>query len=241
MSNIEVVNAGHVTTNPNASEPIAKAVDTSSASKAENTEEKKDNSFTYDEGQGVKETVMLTGPLSEVYTRVLTHCFAKKELTGTDDQEVPTPSEPVIATESQQLEEQALQMVLAQSTGGLNDPVGNKFDFADELHEPENVTTKAYLVTPGAALMPEVVENVQNVAQNTDKKVIMVITASPKGETMGVDITKRFVQIGGDVGKNSLYNDEEQFNVAAESLYKPFGVTVVHGIGGLVNHLRSLV
>ena len=85
---------------------------------------------TYDEGEGVKQTVMISGPMSEAYTRALHLCFTKDTVQDPADIENEVP-----AIESQQEDNSIISSVIAEVEAKVDnntlEKVGSTFDFAD--------------------------------------------------------------------------------------------------------------
>ncbi len=219
-------------------DPVAKATPVTGGDPSEtknSTAEK--NSFTYDEGNGVKDTVKLTGPLSEVYTRMLNQSLAKKDpLEGEVETAEGTTA---VSVESEQTEgvfiETALTTVL--NNDHTRESINAGFNFVDDRQLTDKVDIIAHVANATTALKSETVFELSNTAEESKKKTILVVVADPAGITQGMKLNKKFMELADDSGVEKLYGDD--VTVAAEALYKPFGVDVVFGIEGLIQALKK--
>lgn len=220
-------------------DPVAKATVASGDSVESKSTQTENNSFTYDEGNGVKDTVKLTGPLSEVYTRMLNQSLAKRDpLEGEVETAEGTTA---IGNESEQTENEFIEtaLVTVLNKAETRDEINKKFDFVDETQFAESVDIIAHVTNASTALKPETVYELSNTAEETKKKTILVVVADPAGITHGMKLNKRFVELADDCGTEKIYG--EDVRIAAEALYKPFSVTVVFGLEGLIEALKKKV
>lgn len=219
-------------------DPVAKATPVTGGDPSEtknSTAEK--NSFTYDEGNGVKDTVKLTGPLSEVYTRMLNQSLAKKDpLEGEVETAEGTTA---VGVESEQTEGRIIETAIATvlNSKQARDEINNNFNFVDERQFTDSVDIIAHVANAANALKPETVFELSNTAEESKKKVILVVVADPAGITQGMKLNKKFIELADDCGTEKLYGDD--VSIAAEAMYKPFGVQVVFGIEGLLEALKK--
>ena len=192
---------------------------------------------TYDEGEGVKQTVLMSGPMSEAYTRALHLCFTKTSVQDPTD----TTNGIQPAVESQQEDNSIISNIVAEVNNKVDDEtltrVGDTFDFADVSDDldDDNVTTRVYTAVGGQATQPEFVDAVQNMAHN--KRVIVAVVAAPHGESAGVYLRKQFIELNDGAASQLTVGEEQELRAAAEALYTPFGVTMVFGASGLVKAL----
>ena len=193
---------------------------------------------TYDEGEGVKQTVMISGPMSEAYTRALHLCFTKVSVQDPTDTNTP-----VTATESQQEDNGIISGIIAEVSSKVDDEtlarVGDQFDFAD-VHDDlddDNVTTRVYTAVGGQATQPEFVDAVQSMSHN--KRVIVAVVARPHGESTGVYLRKQFIELNDGAASQLTMGEEQELQAAAEALYTPFGVKMVFGMSGVVKALAQ--
>lgn len=219
-------------------DPVAKAtsVDGSDNGELKNSTAEK-NSFTYDEGNGVKDTVKLTGPLSEVYTRMLNQSLAKKD--PLEGEVESAEGSTAVGVESEQTENRIIETAIATVMNNKQDRelISNNFNFVDERQFTDSVDIVAHLVNATTALKPETVYELSNAAEETKKRTIVVIVADPSGITQGMRMNKKFMQLADDCGTEKVFGDDVR--IATEALYKPFGVRVVFGIEGLMQTLKQ--
>ena len=194
---------------------------------------------TYDEGEGVKQTVLMSGPMSEAYTRALHMCFSKTSVQDPTD----TTSGTQPAVESQQEDNGIISNIIAEVNSKVDDDtltqVGDKFDFADVSDDlgDEDVTTRVFTAVGGQATQPEFVDAVQNMSHN--KRVIVAVVAAPHGEATGVYLRKRFIELNDGAASQLTMGEEQELRAAAEALYTPFGVKMVFGASGLIKALAQ--
>ena len=193
---------------------------------------------TYDEGEGVKQTVMISGPMSEAYTRALHLCFTKDTVQDPADIENEVP-----AIESQQEDNSIISSVIAEVEAKVDnntlEKVGSTFDFADVKDDldDDNVTTRVYTAVGGQATQPEFVDAVQSMSHN--KRVIVAVVAQPHGEATGVYLRKQFIELNDGAASQLTMGEEQELQAAAEALYTPFGVKMVFGMSGVVKALAQ--
>ena len=215
------------------------------------TDQSNANSFTFDEGKGVKDQIAITGPLSEIYTHALNVAFTKKEIT---DQENETdknvdkldnqieekiaeakkaPNTLKVSQESQAIDSAIKAKVITsilKATDGT--PLQENVGFIDTGNvgdaNPEETTAAAFIVDRNDALKPEVIEQVQDSAK-AGVKTMLVVVADPYGATQGVQMRQTLIDVPVNELPSPNYADVE-LAMAAESLYTSHGVQIFKGI-----------
>lgn len=210
-------------------------------------EANKNTTFTYDDGEGEKELVKLTGPLSEIMTQSLNIAFAKKPvfdkevdipdgLSQQDTQELLdsakiTPE--MRSAESFQQEEQEIKAAIAASKL-LMDDVGSRYDFISDNNDTEsNPQVVVSLVKEEDLLKPQVVDEIHTRAE-TQPQAHNLVMVTDRAEYMGVGmgIKRKLV---------SSIKDEENTStkLSIENLYTKEGITVLYGLESLLSYLHS--
>lgn len=198
--------------------------------------EQGNNAVTYNDGQGVKDTIVMTGPLSSIYTKALNLYFTKKELTvdNTADDSVS------VATESaaiQSVVENGLLLSEANTKEleTFNSPTF--IDSANELMDPPNAII--YASSVGTKVTNDELEVIQSDFtryENTDKDWILYIDGT---------LADDYGQVGNyKVGENdpldvNAFNAGDTFKRATESFYTARGIPVVVGFESLFEWLKN--
>lgn len=204
--------------------------------------QEKDN-FTYNEGNGVKDKIVLTGPMSEQYTQALAVYFAKRTL-DSEGNEVPpeTPAEvaqQMLSTESiMMMEDEAMRKAFdevhqASPVGHL----GEFYDFAQIENDPDGVTVSGYFMSDSIALQPEVVEQVEQHVRDSNKRVIVVVVGASQGVTRGTGFRQKFIEVD-TAGKQTMFDQGSELSLAREAYYDKKGITVVNGVLGFFQELQ---
>ncbi len=231
------------------------------ASKPVNTD------VTYNDGKGIKDTVVVDGPLSEVFTKALNVKFKKQPITGEE-----TPNEEQVVTKQEALDQQQKDPILRKNTnekiGIANESqqqdveeefvfneldknseqfkyIANSFDFVQKGEVPIKVTSKTTIFTVGDFLKTS---NLVTMAEDkTDSPVehIVVLVSDALGRTRQTTTTTKFVTIptSEDNFKETVFKNEEQFkevNAVVESHFKPNGYKVVFGIEQYADYLAQM-
>ena len=223
------------------------SIDKKSLPIGENNETSNNTTFTYDEGNGKKELVKLTGPLSEIMTQSLNIAFAKKPvfdkevdipdgLSQQDTQELLdsakiTPE--MRSAESFQQEEQEIKAAIAASKL-LMDDVGSRYDFISDNNDTEsNPQVVVSLVKEEDLLKPQVVDEIHTRA-DSEPQAHNLVMVTDKAEYMGVGmgIKRKLV---------SSIKDEENIStkLSIENLYTKEGITVLYGLESFLHYLHS--
>ena len=214
-----------------------------------------DTGTTYDDGKGVKDTVVISGPLSHAYTQALLLTLKKEPLQGQED--APTPEEVVseeaseedpllkkkgpepigIATETiQQDEDIELYMEREFKDNAAEvDFLANKFDFVRPDQLPTNVVCKTTLITMTDFLkIDNFIEFTQD-RKNSSIEHVLVVVADTLGRTSKNTTQTKLIDIG-------IVADERahEFNAAVEAYVRPAGYKVFEGMEQYFKYLRTL-
>lgn len=191
--------------------------------------------FTYDEGQGVKDTIVMDGPLSNVYTQALNVYFAKKPI---EDDEFDSLSK---AFESAAIDSiLATQMASIQNGEQSDDSIdisGLKVVPAnmDIVQSPKAVI---YAVTANNAVIDneiEVIEASHDRVKNAGKE-FMVFVGPELGTDGQVGPIMDYIDFS-NVSKINAFNISDKFSRATESYFETRGIPVVVGFENLVQWL----
>lgn len=194
-------------------------------------------SITYDEGDGKKDLVVMTGPLSHVYTQALNVYFAKTDVNESDTKQEVSDSASV-ATESAQIDTvilTALKDKLKQNEASPLDAYNIVSD-RDDIDDNPNVVV--FTTDAASATNPEVVAaaEIENTRfEDTEKDWIMFIGPDPSNDGK---IGTVFVEPGSEEELNA-FNVAEQFKRATESFYASRGIKVVFGFENLLETLLN--
>jgi len=192
--------------------------------------------FTYDEGQGVKDTIVMDGPLSNIYTQALNVYFAKKPI---EDDEFNSLSKA--------FESAAIDSILATQLAAIeNKENDDTIDISGLRIVPANMdivqSPKAviYSVMGKDSVIDseiEVIEASHERVKNAGKEFIVFV-----GPELGAD-----GQVGpimeyidfSNVSKINAYNISDKFSRATESYFEVRGIPVVIGFENLVQWLKK--
>lgn len=207
------------------------------------------DSITYNDGQGVKDTIVMTGPLSSIYTKALNIFFQKKELTvPSEGAEAGQQDSVSVATESA-----AIQTVL--DNGLINFGLTDEEPDPEDGEQPENnleVFNSVKIVDAGTELTdpPKAIiyagaagTNVTNdeleVIQadfdryaDSDKDWVLFIGPLKNGTDDGVDL--QYQKVNKDI---NAFNVGDSFKRATEDFYGAMGIPVVVGFENLAEWL----
>lgn len=220
---------------------------------------------TYNEGDGIKDTVIIDGPLSQVFTKALNVKLKKQPLTSEPEEKVaPLVTKPQeeqkdpllkqnskapigIATESQQQTSQEEAFIINELDKNSKefDYIANSFDFVEKGQVPIKVTSKSTIITVGEFLKPSNLIKFTEDKKNSPVEHIVVLVADSLGRTKDTTVTSRFVTIptSEDNFKETVFKDEEQckeFEVVFESFIKPAGIKVALGIEQFADILTKM-
>lgn len=219
----------------------------------------KQTDHTYSDGEGVHDTVMIKGPLSEVFTKALNVSLKKQPLQP--QQESPTPetvteqaaeeksdllkqhsAEKIgFGTESSQIDESNLQYLVREFDEHSAEIkfVANKFDFCTPDELPKNVNCQATLISMTDFMSPTKVCEILDQAPNSKVQRVLVVVSDSLGRASGHTTQQRLVDVHytGDEYSNLKHNP--QFNTAVEDHFKPIDMKVVIGIEGFFAFLED--
>ena len=174
----------------------AEAFEEQTASKDTNTDPKSSNSDsvekgdkklseTYSDGTGTKDLIVMTGPLSEIYTKALGVYFAKKPIEGDGDD---IDGETIDATPS--TESQANDAIMAAAVSEVAThqasiaPVGSRVRLVSQYTDFDEEPNVNVMVVPAeGATSPQVVTAINHATNqardNSRDMVVMVTTVAP--------------------------------------------------------------
>ena len=222
---------------------------------------------TYNDGQGIKDTVVVDGPLSEVFTKALNVKFKKQPITGEE-----TPEQEKVVTKQEALQETQDNPLLRKNSNekiGIGNEsqqqeheeefvfneldknseqfkyIANSFDFVQKTDVPIKVTSKTTIFTVGDFLKPNNLLNFTEDKTNSPVEHIVVLVSDALGRTSQTTTTTKFVTIptSSDNFKNTVFENEEQckeVNAVVESHFKPNGYKVVLGIEAYADYLAKM-
>lgn len=185
-----------------------------------------DQTVTYNEGNGVPDTIVMTGPLSEIYTRALGVYFAKKPLDGS-----------VLASESQALDT-VRNAALSQSADvGLRE-IANAVTLQTPSEVVSNVDATVYAVDASQIDRPEVIDAMDRLrtrAHASGMEYVMAVVVEPMKEVrscfMGANAGFEVAPI-----ENPTHNGNDNgFTRATESYCASLGFPMVYSMEGLAN------
>lgn len=201
------------------------------------TEDK--NSVTYDEGGGKKDLVVMTGPLSAIYTKALNLYFAKKDVNDIPTEEVAESSS--VATESAMIET-VIKTALTNHIEAQDNPLSEIELVSDRMDIEETPKTIIFTTDAANAQNPEVINAAEIESARYEESgkdwFIFVGPTNPADATS--EITQQMVEADPtDGNETNAFNTAEQFKRATESLYTSRGMTVVMGFENLVERLKT--
>lgn len=188
-------------------------------------------SVTYDEGNGKKDLVVMTGPLSNVYTQALNVYFAKTDVNETDTESAS------VAVESAAIDTvitNALKDKLEQ------DNLLSKINLVSDKSDIEEVPTAIIFSTNTTdANKPEVVEVAElESARYEDSGKDWIVFVGPDPSNPDKLIQDAVVLPEGENELNA-FNVGDQFRRATEEFYSSRGIKVVVGFESLVEWLKT--
>lgn len=179
------------------------------------------NAVTYNEGNGTPDTILMTGPMGEMYTRALSIYYNKKPLDN-------------VSVESQAMDAQLLQASIASSV-----ELGLK-DIADavQLKTPGNfegggVSATAFVVDQTMMNRPEIVDAVERMKLRAEKEgidYVMVVNVEPLKEASSVYMDSNSVYYDLNSQGINRSNAGKAFTRATECYCEQQGIPVVFGL-----------
>ena len=208
--------------------------------------------FTYDDGKGVKDSVILTGPLSEVYTKALNITLRKTPLIKPEE-DTPdlttkvsvknnTDENPIIGTEALKEEDDTLVVLnllkdkLSESDA---DEVDKNYEFTTLASDPSNVVANIAVMTASDAIRPEIVDKIQSYKEtNANHDTILVVSVPTNSGSEGTKINQKLINL--NPRANVLGDEAPQLEKAFESLYERNGIKVFYGAEGLIEAISYI-
>ena len=208
--------------------------------------------FTYDDSKGVKDSVILTGPLSEVYTKALNITLRKTPLIKPEE-DTPdlstnvrvkndTGENLIIGTEALKEEDDTLIVLnllkdkLSESDA---DEVDKNYEFTTLASDPSNVVANIAVMTASDAIRPEFVDKIQSYKEtNADHDTILVVTVPTNSGSEGTKVYHKLINL--NPRANVLGDEAPQLEKAVESLYERNGIKVFYGAEGLIEAISYI-
>jgi hypothetical protein len=202
--------------------------------------------FTYDDSKGIKDSVILTGPLSEVYTKALNITLRKTPLIKPEE-DTPdlstnvrvkndTGENLIIGTEALKEEDDTLIVLnllkdkLSESDA---DEVDKNYEFTTLASDPSNIVANIAVMSASDAIQPETVDKLQTYKEtNSHQDTILVVTVPTNTNTEGTKVQQKLINL--NPRANVLGDDAPQLEKAFESLYEHHGIKVFYGVEGLI-------
>lgn len=215
--------------------------------------------FTYDEGKGIKDNVILSGPLSEIYTRALNISLKKipidqveetpddldktLDTTVLKDKEVNTSDNIMVANEKMVMDEEIYAIIQDIKDLEIEDELLDKYKFTTVDTDPINVVANIAFMDPNQATQPENVDYLTNYKEDHDTQdTILVVTVPTHNQGhSGTQIKSKYIQLNDTSnGLFKTYVEEKFYDQSMESLYKSKGIKVYYGHEGLKEALRFI-
>lgn len=210
--------------------------------------------FTYDDSKGVKDSVILTGPLSEIYTKALNITLRKTPLVKSEEESPNLSSlddeveqnirsdKSIAATESMKEEDDILVALNGLknnlSSGEIND-IDQNYTFSTIDENPKNVVANIAVMTPDDASSPEVVDKLQTYKEtNSNQDTILVVTVPTNNGSEGTKIYNKLINLNPKA--NILGEDSSAYEQAFENLYEKRGIKVYYGPEGFIDAVRHI-
>jgi hypothetical protein len=207
---------------------------------------------TYDEGKGVQDQVVMTGPLSTVYTKALNLYFAKTEIDGSDT-DAPAEIVPIesngttrtIESNAVATESAAIDTMISKNLADVLDKK-DASEFVNSINvvpDSDDIFVNPNTIVMGtdaaSVLKPETVEEVQVMKDRCEaggKDFFVFVGPDSEGNDLMHDIG---VQIATGDSDENAFNAGDQFKRATEAIYDRIGVEVVYGFSDLSKRLRK--
>lgn len=203
------------------------------------TGDKLKDGFTYDDSKGIKDNIVLSGPLSEVYTKALNITLRKTPLTKVEDstpQLDDVKERSVVGTEALKEEDDTLvvlNLLKDKLSKADSEEVDENYEFTTLATDPTNVVANIAVMTASDAVRPEVVDKIQQYKEsNANHDTILVVTVPTNSGSEGTKVYQKLINL--NPRANILGNDAVQLEKAFESLYERNGIRVFYGVEGLV-------
>lgn len=202
---------------------------------SQSTQNATGDKITYNDGQGVKDTIVMTGPLSNIYTKALNIFFSKKELSLVND----NPDSVSVATESA-----AIQSVIDSGILLSQDPKENNLEVfnsinlisaSNELKDSPKAVIHA--IAGGKNTTVDELEVIQaefDRFADTDKDWVLFVGPSETNDgNVDLQISKN------EPNDTNAFNAGDSFKRATEEFYAARGIPVVVGFEKLSEWLKN--
>lgn len=196
------------------------------------------NSVTYDEGGGKKDLVVMTGPLSNIYTKALNLYFAKKDVNDIPTEDVAESSS--VATESAMIDT-VITSALAKHIDNSESILVNNKIVADSQDIESTPSTIIFSTDANSAQNPEVISAAEIESakyEDSDKEWFVFVGPSKDGDINSELITQAVEVDADESNDTNAFNAADQFKRATESFYASRGMTVVFGFEKLIERLK---
>lgn len=191
--------------------------------------------ITYNDGQGVKDTIVMTGPLSNIYTKALNIFFSKKEMGLVND----NPDSVSVATESAAIQSIIDSgILLSQDPKENNLEVFNSINLIDASNDiKDSPKAIVYAAAGGKNATVDELEIIQaefDRYADTDKDWVLFVGPN---EANNNSTELQFDQ--SDVTNTNAFNAGDSFKRATEEFYAARGIPVVVGFEKLSEWLKN--
>lgn len=195
-------------------------------------------SFTYNEGTGVKDTIVMTGPLSTIYTRALALAFSKTDPTQELDGQQQVVEKGVTAA----METAAIDTVI--KTAIIKHFNQEVTDIPQVLPDTTDLVENPTMIIVGtdqsSVSDPETIEivtqQVEDFTRNSDKEVYLFVgpdVGNPDKMTTSLLTPEDQMDIV------SQYDASQAFKRATESFFQTRDIKVLVGFESLVEMLKK--
>ncbi len=193
------------------------------------------SSVTYDEGDGKKDLVVMTGPLSHIYTQALNLYFAKKDVNEPDVVKDNKEQSASIANESIQIDSVIQTGLMKHLEAQQTNPLiyyEIKPEREDIDRDPSVVVFSTSIAEANKPEVVDLADSFKSIFDESEKEFLMFVGPSTDGE-----LKQQFVELTDQAESTDPYNLSETFKSSLESLYSSRGIKVVVGFENLVNVL----
>lgn len=215
-----------------------------------------DTATTYDDGKGIKDTVVISGPLSHAYTQALLLTLKKEPLQEKTDApsvsdiiEEVTEEDPLlknnkntigISTESNQQDEDVEGYMFSHFRENPEEVkyLANKFDFIHPDRLPVNVVCNTTLIGMTDFMKIESFMEFTKDRSNSSIEYAVVVLPDSLNRTSKNTVQRKFVNV--DIVDPSIEDQLKEFTAAVEAHVKPAGYKVFMGMEEYFKYLRDL-
>ena len=217
-----------------------------------------------DNDEGIHDTVMIKGPLSEAFTKALNLKFKKKPLQPV--QETPSPEQATeevveqqnadeknpllkqhssekigIGSESSQIDEQNLQYMIREFDDHSAEVqfVANKFDFMTPSQLPKNIACQATLISMTDFMTPSKATEIIEQAANCRTQKVLVVVSDALGRATDLTTKGQLVDIHYTGGEYANFKNNPELVPAVESYQQHFSMPIVVGLEGFFAYLED--